>query len=101
MPTISLPSRCDRAAAEALLPEMIAALGSGALHIDARECTQIGEVMLQILVSARRTGEAVIDASPFLRDTALQLGLEAELFDVDPLLETGSSAAANGKGAHA
>ena len=82
MPTINLPSRCDRAAAEALLPEMIAAIGSGVLHIDARECTQIGEVMLQVLISARRTGDgAVIDASPFLRETARVLGLDAELFD--------------------
>jgi len=82
MPTIILPSRCDRAAAEALLPEMVAALGSGPLHIDARECTQIGQVMLQILVSARRTGEgARIDASPLLLETARQLGLETELFD--------------------
>lgn len=82
MTTISLPSRCDRAAAEALLPEMIAALGAGMLHIDAGACTQIGQVMLQILISARRTGEgAVIAASPMLRDTARRLGLEAELFD--------------------
>lgn len=82
MSTISLPSRCDRAAAEALLPEMVAALGAGPLRIDAREVGQIGEVMLQILVSARRTGDgAVIDASPALRETARQLGLEDELFD--------------------
>ncbi|MDF8334297.1 STAS domain-containing protein [Novosphingobium cyanobacteriorum] len=82
MPTITLPSRCDRAAAEALLPEMVAALGSGVLHIDARECTQIGQVMLQLLVSARRTGDgANIQASPVLRDTARQFGLDAELFD--------------------
>jgi hypothetical protein len=82
MPTITLPSRCDRAAAEALLPEMVAALGSGVLHIDARECAQIGQVMLQLLVSARRTGDgATIEASSVLRDTARQFGLEAELFD--------------------
>lgn len=84
MPTFTLPSRCDRAAAEALLPEMVAALGTGALHIDARECTQIGQAMLQVLVSARRTGEgAVIEPSASLRDTARQFGLEAELFDGD------------------
>jgi anti-anti-sigma regulatory factor len=94
MQTISLPPRCDRAAAEAILPEMIAALGSGTLAIDARECTQIGQVMLQILVSARRTGEgAVIDASPVLRDTARRLGLEAELFDDAPVLSNGGARA--------
>jgi len=86
MPTISLPARCNRAAAEAILPEMIAALGAGMLTIDAHDCTQIGQVMLQILVSARRTGEgAVIDASPMLRETARRLGLEAELFDDAPV----------------
>jgi len=89
MSIISLPPRCDRAAAEALLPEMIAALGSGPLAIDARGCTQIGQVMLQILVSARRTGEgAVIQASPMLRDTARRLGLEPELFDDAPVVAT-------------
>lgn len=82
MPTITLPARCDRAAAEALLPEMVAALGSGVLHIDARECTQIGQVMLQVLISARRSGDgALIEPSQALRETASQLGLEAELFD--------------------
>jgi hypothetical protein len=81
MPTISLPARCDRAAAEALVPDLIAALGQGPLAIDARGCTQIGQAMLQVLISARRTGEgAVIDASPMLRDTAQRLGLEAALF---------------------
>lgn len=82
MPTITLPARCDRAAAEALLPEMVAALGSGVLHIDARECAQIGQIMLQVLISARRSGDgAVIEPSQALRDTACQLGLDAELFD--------------------
>jgi hypothetical protein len=94
MQSISLPSRCDRAAAEALLPEMIAALGSGPLAIDARDCTQIGQVMLQILVASRRTGEgAVIAASPHLRETACRLGLEAELFDDVAVLPQGSAQA--------
>jgi anti-anti-sigma regulatory factor len=57
MRTIQLPARCDRAAAEALLPEMQAALGSGMLQIDASATEQIGQAMLQLLVSAKRTGE--------------------------------------------
>ena len=94
MSVITLPPRCDRAAAEALLPEMVAALGSGALAIDARACTQIGQVMLQLLVSARRTGEgAVIEGSPLLRDTARRLGLEAELFDDAPIVGSGGARA--------
>jgi hypothetical protein len=40
MPTITLPPRCDRAAAEALLPELVAALGAGAMQIDGTACTQ-------------------------------------------------------------
>lgn len=81
MSSISLPARCDRAATEALLPELIAALGSGPLHIDAQECEQVGQAMLQLLVSARQTGEgAVIKSSQALRDTAKLAGLTDELF---------------------
>ncbi|MFM2371939.1 MAG: hypothetical protein RIS85_1661 [Pseudomonadota bacterium] len=81
MSSITLPARCDRAAAEALLPEMVAALGSGPLRIDARECQQIGQAMLQLLVSARQTGEgAIITPSPTLRDIAALTGLGDELF---------------------
>lgn len=80
--TIQLPARCDRAAAEALLPELVAALGTGPLHIDARACTQVSQAMLQVLVSARRSGDgAVIEPSAVLRETATQFGLAGELFD--------------------
>lgn len=86
MTRIILPERCDRAAAEAMLPEFIAALGSsgvsGALEIDASSATQIGQAMLQLLVSARRSGDSVrIEPSPALLDAALLTGLEDELFD--------------------
>lgn len=81
MSSITLPARCDRAAAEALLPEMVAALGSGPLKIDGRECQQIGQAMLQLLVSARLTGEgAVITPSQNLREIADLTGLASELF---------------------
>lgn len=82
MSTITLPSRCDRAAAEALLPELVAALGNGLLVIDGTACTHIGQAMFQVLASARRSGEgAVISASPALRDAARQIGLDSDLFD--------------------
>jgi len=82
MPTISLPACCDRAAAQALLPQLIAALAVGGVIIDARACTRIGQAMLQVLISARRTGGgAVIEGSAHVRDTARQLGLWAQLFD--------------------
>jgi len=82
MSTIILPSRCDRAAAEALLPEMVAALGGGSLKIDARLCNHVGQAMLQLLVSARRSNEgAHIEPSQMLVDMAHQVGLAHELFD--------------------
>lgn len=82
MHKITLPERCDRAAAEALLPEFVAALGSGALHIDATATCQCGQAMFQLLVSARRTGAgARIEPSPALLDAAMLCGLDAELFD--------------------
>lgn len=82
MHKITLPERCDRAAAEALLPEFVAALGGGPLHIDGTGTKQCGQAMLQLLVSARRTGEgARIEPSPALLDVALLCGLDGELFD--------------------
>jgi anti-anti-sigma regulatory factor len=85
MPMIHLPARCDRAAAEALLPEMQAALTGGALQIDASEAEQIGQAVLQLLVSARRTGSgAQITPSPALIEVARLTGLDTTLFDRSP-----------------
>lgn len=82
MQTITLPERCDRTAAEVLLPEFVAAIGSGPLRIDGGGVKQCGQAMLQLLVSARRTGEGTrIDPSPALIDIALLTGLDRELFD--------------------
>jgi hypothetical protein len=82
MNKIVLPNRCDRAAAEALLPEILAALGNGPIEIDASATTQIGQPMLQLLVSARRTGDgASITPSPELREAASLVGLEELLFE--------------------
>jgi len=79
---IHLPARCDRTAAEALLPQMLAAQGQDALQIDASAAQQIGQAMLQLLVSARRTGAgATIVPSPALIDTARLTGLDSVLFD--------------------
>lgn len=63
------------------MPELLAALGSGPLHIDARECQQVGQAMLQLLVSARQTGDgAVIAPSKALCEVAELTGLTEELF---------------------
>lgn len=82
MSVITLPARCDRAAAEALLPEFVAAMGEGAIRIDATGVDAIGQSMLQLLVSARKTGDgAEIAPSPALQDTARLAGLTNALFD--------------------
>jgi len=82
MTTITLPQRCDRAAAEALLPELVAALGPAPIEIDGRDVMQIGLAMLQLLVSARHSGAgAAIAASPALDEAARLAGLAAELGD--------------------
>lgn len=82
MSTIVLPANCDRAAAEALQPDLAAALGGGVLKIDAGAVTRIGIAVLQLLVSARRTGSgAAITPSPALIEAAQLAGLEQELFD--------------------
>ncbi|MDE2405375.1 MAG: STAS domain-containing protein [Sphingomonadales bacterium] len=82
MTAITLPARCDRAAAEALLPEFQSAQGSGVLRIDASQTTQIGQAMLQLLVAVRRcTDGAVITPSATLIEAARLTGLESLLFD--------------------
>jgi anti-anti-sigma regulatory factor len=82
MTRIVLPESCTRSAAEALLPDVVAALGDGPMTIDARAVTRIGQASLQLLVSARRSsGGATILASDALREAAALAGLEAALFD--------------------
>jgi len=86
MNSITLPARCDRAAAEAIWPELVAAMGNGATRIDGSAVELVGQAMLQLLVSARRSGGgAVITASPALQDAASLTGLTAELFEASEL----------------
>jgi anti-anti-sigma regulatory factor len=78
---ITLPERCDRAAALALLPEFVAAAGDRPVAVDASAVAQVGQAMLQLLVSARRTaGGAQIIPSPALREAAELTGLTDDLF---------------------
>lgn len=82
MSSISLPARCDRATVETLLPEFSAQVGASSLRIDGREVTHVGQALLQLLVSARRSIEnVVIDPSPALREAAILTGLTHELFE--------------------
>lgn len=79
MSALALPDRCDRAAAELLLPDLIAAVASDNFTIDASQVEQIGQSMLQLLVSARMAG-ATIRPSQALRDMARMAALDAMLF---------------------
>jgi anti-anti-sigma regulatory factor len=82
MPPFTLPARCDRTTVEALLPELAGISSPGPIRIDATAVTHVGQALLQLLVSARRSGEgAVIDASPTLLEAARLTGLTMELFD--------------------
>ena len=81
MPVLTLPRRCDRAATAAMVPEFVAASGRSPIEIDGSAVTQVGQAMLQLLASARRSGKgAVITASPALLDAAQLAGLATELF---------------------
>lgn len=82
MNSVTLPSRCDRAAAEAVWPELVAALGNGPIRIDGSAVEHVGQAILQLLVSARHSGgSAMITASPALREAARLTGLTSELFE--------------------
>lgn len=86
MNSITLPARCDRAAAEAIWPELVAAMSNGPTAIDGSAVEHVGQAALQLLVSARRSGGgAVIIASPALKDAAALTGLTTELFEASAL----------------
>lgn len=80
---ITLPSKCDRAAASALAPEMCDALGDHPVAIDAAGVERIGQAMLQLLVSAARTEGGIALANPSEPFTAAVrlAGLEAILIE--------------------
>jgi len=81
--TITLPSKCDRAAASALIPEFCDALGVSPLAVDAAKVERIGQAMLQLLVSAARTEGGIALANPSEAFTAAVrlAGLEAVLLE--------------------
>ena len=84
MERITLPARCDRAAALALHGEFVAALGSQRLDVDGRDVEQVGLAMLQVLASAKAGFPRLdIAASEPLREGALLAGLGTHLFGED------------------
>jgi anti-anti-sigma regulatory factor len=80
---ITLPSKCDRAAATALIPEICDALGVHPLAVDAGKVERIGQAMLQLLVSAARTEGGIALANPSEAFTAAVrlAGLETILIE--------------------
>ena len=82
MTTITLPARCDRAAAMALFPDFVAAIGADILDVDARQSEQVGQAMLQLLASAKGSfAHLRIAPSDKLREAARLAGLETFLLD--------------------
>ena len=81
MAAISLPRRCDRAAALRLHGELVVAVGSHPIEIDGSEVEQIDQATLQLLLSARRSGGgAVIKPSPAMMEAGRLTGLSEDLF---------------------
>lgn len=83
--TITLPARCDRPAADALLPDLRAAVATGEVAIDGNHVVQLGQAVLQLLLSARETLSArgigmSVTASPAMRAT-LELVDAAQLIN--------------------
>lgn len=85
MQTFPLPPRCDRATVEALLPDLVAAVGTGPLTIDAAQVTHVSQALLQLIISARRTSDTVrIVPSQALSEIARMAGLAAFLNESEP-----------------
>lgn len=53
--TLILPAKCDRQAADNLLPDLRVAVAAGDVVVDGRAVVQFGQAMLQLLLSARKT----------------------------------------------
>lgn len=82
MSVIVLPGRCDRAAADALLAELQAAIGSEPIEIDGSKVEQIGQAVLQILLSAKAGARGVrIRPSAAFAEIGRMTGLSHQLFE--------------------
>lgn len=79
--TLILPARCDRQAADDLLPKLREALAAGDVVIDGKAVVQFGQAMLQLLIGARRTAwqrqtTLTVFASDAIRATLATIGAE-------------------------
>ncbi len=85
---MSLPTRCDRAAAIAFHPELRTYMLKGPVEIDGSDVAQLGQAMLQLLLSARlsatKTGHHLnIIMSEKMRATLVNAG-------ADPVMLSGN-----------
>ncbi len=86
MSTIKLPTAVDRRAAPGLAVEISDALAKGSdLTLDGSAVQQVGQIGLQLLLSAFKTASnrdaaiAIVDASPALVNVAKIAGASAHL----------------------
>ena len=81
MPEVSLPSVCDRAAAETVHAELSDALSSQPIDVDGSDVTKVGLLVLQLLVSATKSegGIRLVEPSKQLSETITLFGLEEAL----------------------
>jgi anti-anti-sigma regulatory factor len=87
--TLTLPSRCDRQAAEALLPDLRSAVAAGAVAIDGSDVMHFGQAMLQLLLSARKTLAAQGLSLPVTASPAMQAALATA--DAEHVLDDGNA----------
>lgn len=87
MTDICLPQVCDREAVIGLLPAFVAAVGVRPMVVDGRAVRRIGQPMLQLLLSASKSGAGAVIENPSqaLRDAAQLAGLTTALLKVQPL----------------
>lgn len=86
MTEIALPAVCDRAALIGLVDRIAAAIGEGPVTINASAVTKPGQVLLQLLLSARRSAaeagrECRVVASDALNEIVELTGLGERLYE--------------------
>ena len=85
MSEFKLPPVCDRAAVQTLHSEWTEAVGDDPIVLVGSDVETMSHAMLQLLVSAARTGGGVIIADPSepLRSAITLAGLEDTLLEAD------------------
>ncbi|WP_432199942.1 STAS domain-containing protein [Erythrobacter sp. W53] len=87
MQVIKLPSRCDRAAAEALYPDLLDVPADTAAKVDAGDVEHIGQAMLQLLAATAQSGGGVE-----LSESSAEFGKAVALAKLEEVLSVGETA---------